>query len=1141
MASRDQVGNNGGNDQILRRNPAPSRRKRRWPWVLGGLLLVLIAGAAIAAWRAEAWINAAVARELPGISKTLGRPVRVGAIDVSLLTGAAVEVRDLEIGPDPAAPAGTLPPALKLPRARVGVGLWSTLLSGGKRINVREIIVEGLAVHATKHADGKLDWQHMAERWQAANPSEESPPDERVRHARLEKLRVHISRLGFSDLVQPAQRAEINDILLAGDGIGLDRAFVLTMGASLLGATKNFDLRAAFGPSPDRGADIVAPPLTKLNLRLARTELAPLAPFMAAQVATAGTPDFERGAIELTLEATPGAALEGGSGPSHAKVNLLVAGAQLIGGEAFDARLVLDARADANAGDIEITAFTASLAEMMIEARGSLHALRSAPRFDGFMLTSKGLDFDRLQRLTPSRTPSLKMGGPFSISAEAGGDGGAQQFEAQLDLTSASIAVGESFAKPAGIALVIEAKGSAEGDTVKLDPFSLTIADWRAFVRGTISQLSQKEPKLDLKIETDAPGVAGLARLLPPVAKSLPADRPVSGRIAIDGTIVGTASDVTANIKAAFSDMAISAPDTRINGQGSMLLDARKKAQDLDATLAIDLGGLEAVYQDVIRKSAGSALTANASATRRGGKTTAKGDVKLPGLRASGEATITGDGEAQPQSFVASFNISELSVGPLVAFMPSAFEGQPMPDARLTAQAIARGLIERPESLHVEVKKLELTSGKSDLSATAAFDDLSRPRVQVDIRSSYLDIDELLPTKRTGGGKDPGGTKQPSPKPDPDSMLVKASGQVKLAIERGRVSQIDFQGLRADLGLRGGRLIARTLEVGAFGGRFSGSGSELPLAEEDGAVTLKGKVSGLDIDAVIARFGDGRDLLRGKLSADIDLTSRGTQAVDVQQTLTGVVGGKLDDAEFVPADLLASIMGPIGKAVSVPGFAALLGGANKQIEKLNGRQLRDVEGEARIAKGAMEFSKPLTANTPSGPLSLSGRILLEGRTDLTGQLNMSAATATAVTGGKVKMTESVPVEIAVTGPLRRPSIRPTNLDTVAKAFATAYLTSEAGRALQSQVTKGAEALLKKTGLGSQLPGGVAGVAEDPGAAAQKAQDEARGKADAALREQQTRAQTEADAAQKRAEEEARARAEQAKQNAKGKLRGILGR
>ena len=48
-------------------------------------------------------------------------------------------------------------------------------------------------------------------------------------------------------------------------------------------------------------------------------------------------------------------------------------------------------------------------------------------------------------------------------------------------------------------------------------------------------------------------------------------------------------------------------------------------------------------------------------------------------------------------------------------------------------------------------------------------------------------------------------------------------------VDRGRAAEVDYSGLKADLAVKKGRLAARTLEVDALGGHFSGAGSEFPL------------------------------------------------------------------------------------------------------------------------------------------------------------------------------------------------------------------------------------------------------------------------------------------------------------------------
>lgn len=1134
--------------------PAP-RRRRRWPFVLGGVGVLLLVAFAVAAWRLDAFVNATIARQLPGLSKQIGRPITVGHVDVGLLGGLRVEVRDVMVGPDPVAPAGSVPPALTLRRARVQVALLRTLLSGGRHATVDDVTIEDLAVHAVLHADGRLDLQDIADRLQEGKPPEPDKPLDRdtiarVRGARLRKLRVSGVRLGFSDLADRARTASISQLAMNADEVSFQDAFTFALEAAILAPQKNFSVRADFGPAPERPDVLVPPPLRKMSVRLATTELAPLAPFIGA-LASGPAGQLLSASVAYTLEAQPGAAVEGGQGATQLQTSFTLTNARLRGGEPFGAALNASLSADAAVGDVDVRQLDLDLAGMKVHAGGKLFALKTKPRFENFVVTSEGLNFDRLRAIDPeafaaANKGGLKASGPFTLGARAGGDVGAQAFEARLDFTSASFVVPDTFVKPAGTPLAVTVTGNAAGDSVTFDPLTFVVADWKLVAKGRVFDLGKPQPAFDVTAETTAPGIGGLVRLLPAAAKALPANRPVKGRIDLRAAAKGRPDDVVADIKLDIADIAVTAPGTRLGGKGRVEAHVESKGVSNDAKVLVDLTPLEAVYQDVLNKRAGAPFTINATVATRGtaaaAKTSAQGDVNLDGLRAGGTVNLQGpSGGAQRMD--AELVIKELVLRKLLALLPGQKPGE-VADLRLKARAVARGVANAPRTMHVELASLEASAGKSVLDGRFTLDDLEAPRIDMEAKSSYLDVDDFLPPtpKSAAKPKEPGAPagKKGQGVP-PDSPLAKAKGHVRLTVARGRASGIDFQDLRADLELVAGRLVARTLEVGAFGGRFSGAGTSLPLVGEDQPFDLKGKLTDLDIDQVIAHFGDGRGLMRGRLSAEVDLNGKGTEPADIQTTLNGLLSGKLVNAEFVPQDLLGPIAGPLAAAVQAPGFSTLLGsGAGKRVTTAADHQLGDLAGLARVANGALELTKPLAAKTPQGPLSLTGRVLLAGQADLGGTLTLTPTAATALTGGKVPITESVPVQLRITGPLRKPTITPTNLDVLAKTFARAYLQSEAGRAFQARLGAGANELLNRTGLGGKLPGGGGDSAATKAAAEAAAREQA---AKNAAQAEAARAQAaaQAEAARKQAEEQARQQAEQARQNAKSKLKGIFGK
>jgi uncharacterized protein involved in outer membrane biogenesis len=959
----------------------PRRRRSRLPIVLGAVVVLLALVVVGVGFGAQRFANTKKDEAARQLSTQLGRPVSIGPVRLSLLSGQ-VEVRDVVIGRDPSFPEEP-DPAFRLDRAAVNVSLGSAIFSLGKRVVVDAIAVERPLIQVSRDKQGRLNWQRIAERMDQG-PKEPSRPLDAATRDRITGLRVHQLRLDdarvrFVDLARPGAAAEISDVDFAADDVSLGKPFQAQLTAAVLASKKNFDLRASLGAAPaGSGGDLPPPPLEKLTVKLEPVPLAPVAPF-AASVMGAGLEELAEGKMSMDLNAAPGAAAPGGRGPTSVTGYVALEGIQFAGGERFDARLNTDVGGDFDKGAVEIRDLSAkmhpsradasgdpALGEMGIKAQGKIADLLGSPRAESFSVQSVGLDFTRLHGYYPplDRTAGAELRGPFAITAKGEGSAEQQRLTAMVDLTPTSIVVPGQLKKAPGTALAIELRAEASPQVVKVEKLTLTFA------------------KLVLK-------AAGALHM---------------------------------------------------QGQGA-------------------------------------------------------------GARRSFEATVDAP----------VFAVKE--IGALVAPKQVA----DLPDIRVGLNATASGTVGRPETLKAEVSNLKLLAGKSDLTGRLSLQNLSKPRVAFDGQSKYLDVDDFVPAKKPGAAEAKTSAKAPAKtgkgggkaaeEPLPP-MVRDMEGTVKLAVDRGRAADIDYSNLKTDVTLKQGRLYARTLEVGALGGRFSGAGSEMPLLGDKDSFIARGDVQGLDVAAVIEHIGGEKagGVLTGRLSGKIDVAGGGTEPKTIVQTLTGLLTGRLAEAQFLPSSLLAPVVEALEAAARSTPFAQRLQGiTDKASALLRDRRIGDLGGALKFADGAMEITNPLKTQSPAGPLSLTGKVGLDGEAALNAELALTAEIATALTGGRAKFDGPIPVALRIEGPIRKPRIRPAQPAALAKVLVAALVKSQVGEAARARVE----------------------------AATTQANDRAK--------EEAARAAGAATDTKKAAEDRAREEAQKAREAAGRRLRGILGR
>src|SRR5690606_17007409 len=92
----------------------------------------------------------------------------------------------------------------------------------------------------------------------------------------------------------------------------------------------------------------------------------------------------------------------------------------------------------------------------------------------------------------------------------------------------------------------------------------------------------------------------------------------------------------------------------------------------------------------------------------------------------------------------------------------------------------ARGVMGRPETLHLQVSSFKATAGESDVSGSLTLENLRDPLVQADLRSSNLDVDDFLPRRHQPAERD-----RPMGRAEPGA-LDRTDGQIVVTVAAGR-------------------------------------------------------------------------------------------------------------------------------------------------------------------------------------------------------------------------------------------------------------------------------------------------------------------------------------------------------------------
>lgn len=1101
-----------------------TRRRGRLGLVLAivagsGVLLLVVAHVVVAAM-AKGQVEAALA----DLSAQAARPFTLGDLRVSLL-GASVELEGLRIGAAADEPSDL--PLLTVPRAVVDVGVLRTLLSFGQRPRVEEVTFEGLDVNVVKRADGTFNVTHLTSR--LAGPEEEPPPEsaalpEVAKNASLGQLLVSFARIQFIDLMSAKVQGEasaplaIRGLTLTTREASLRKGLELSLEAALFAAERNLTFVVRTAPWQD-GA--VVPVVEHLAFDLSPLPLGPLSPFLNA---TAAGLSLQQGTLmaKAKVASRPG---EAGDLVSEAVGKVSLADVAFAGGQPFSAHVSWDQGFSAEKGRLDLRSFELALGPMKVRLQGLLTHLHAVPRIEALDVASEALSFDTLARLWPGfdeATAPAVLRGPFELSAKASGRAEAADVDARFSLTGAAIRIPDVFVKPPGTALALEARLKSTPERLTIERASLQVATWTTQLAGHVDTLPAG-PRLDLKVSTPSPEVAGVMMLLPAVKTNLSPKRPLAGRVEVTGALAGHAEALDYDLRVNVDGLDVDAAAAQMHGGGSLAVAGKQTPAAASGRLQMDFTRLEARYPALLGKPAGSPLVLDVkfdAKNLKGADVVADivASLAAAGLDLSARAHV--EGAAPAQRFEASLSFAPFATQPLLAWLPAATAGiKPM---TVGATISASGRTDRPSSLALAVPSFSVKAGQSDLEGRLTFANPEAPTFELTAQSQRFVVEDFVVDD---GTKEAASAPAPAAKPEaaapPNPLLTAAKGRIQVAIAKGRADTITFDDLAAKLRVGEGLAVAETLEVDVFGGRFSGSGTRVPLAETGTPFLIKGALKNIDLAILTQQLAKERGLVKGRFDAKVDLTTRDLAPAILAESLTGIMGADLHDFTLEVGDALGELRGALqARFDKAPALKKALAKTKDRLTKLDDWKIKDAATTLRFDEGVLKLVEPLETSLAGGAARMGGSVsFAERRLGLEGTWQVPAAVIAELTGGEVTIQEGVPVGVRVEGPPTAPRVRLADVDTFALTLLKAYASSK-GRALLEGALGGA---LDKAPLPAGAKGKLADVVADPAKARRDAEEKARARVEAEAAEARQRAEQAARA--KTAELEARAKAE----------------
>ncbi|WP_426756270.1 AsmA family protein [Myxococcus sp. Y35] len=446
------------------------KKKRRWPYVLGGVFALLVIVVAVALWRLDAILLKTARDQAATYSQLLGRPIEIGDISTKLFPTLGAQVENVTVGP---AEGEDLPLAqLALVDVRVAAG--PLLSSSGKDIQVKNAEVSGLTVNLVRFPDGTTNVQRLLQRLEEQQPKEEAPAEE---SQPMDLSGVHVERAALTDGAirfvdrgagQQARELGVKDLDIEVKDLRAGKPLVVNLAAAVLADTQNLQVSLHAAPLPPT----LVPTPERVTLKAQKIDLAPLGPFLPPDIG------LQAGTLDADWQADLGGAVPGGQGPTRLVGIIKALGLSFTGsegGKALDVVMDTDVAGDIATGDLTLTKLKVDLGPASLTGKGSVKGLLTdKPAVEGFELTGRNLDPAALAEYYPPLRKQLNgmIAGPIGLDVRGSGTQDAQALDVNVDLTPVRLRVPAQLTKDAGGAMKLSARVSgaaASGGALRFD------------------------------------------------------------------------------------------------------------------------------------------------------------------------------------------------------------------------------------------------------------------------------------------------------------------------------------------------------------------------------------------------------------------------------------------------------------------------------------------------------------------------------------------------------------------------------------------------------------------------------------------------------------------------------------------------
>ncbi len=459
-----------------------------------------------------------------------------------------------------------------------------------------------------------------------------------------------------------------------------------------------------------------------------------------------------------------------------------------------------------------------------------------------------------------------------------------------------------------------------------------------------------------------------------------------------------------------------------IQGHGSVsALDKDTPVLDVDlGDVSLGFDDLRAAVPGASKLPAGGRLTGK---LKLGGGTSAKTlVVDAKNISATfGHSRIAGDVRVKDLSApvlevkLPTLDVAFDDVRPLSASAADLPAG-----GRFSGSLTMSGDTARSSSVKAHVKIDTLVAAGSDMRGDVDIQDLDKPRFDLTVTSSNLDVDKLRdsfggsddgkPTKRSAKDKNKHGLSR-----ETRAMLRDVNGKGSVTARHAVVKGFPLENFKGALVMTRGVVRFDALDFGLYDGKVSAAGSTVDLPAERLGYDLKLKGDNIDFGSAVASQTGLGHVFSGRLSPDVAVTGRGIAAGDFALSAEGPAGLTFKSLSLSSLDLLSAITDAVKRTGKVPGMKAA-SASDKGVE------LQSFKAATQFLGGRLKLQRPVETESGLGKITWTGAAGLDAGLDLGATVNLTPQTIRKMTGGKLTPRSAVPVPLKIGGTWDHPRV-----------------------------------------------------------------------------------------------------------------------